>query len=433
MRQAAPVAAVLGGLLGLAGATAGLRAGIEPFATWYYQFAWYSVLLGLDGAAAWSGASGRKGEFLLLGRPRHLASLLSWSAVVWYFFELWNFRLQNWYYINMPHGAVLRWASTALAFGTVLPAIFLTAALLDRAGLARRLQWRPLPVSARALTRIQVAGAIMVVLVLAWPRYCFPLVWAAVALLVEPWVYARAPRRSLLHDLSIGQPGRVLRLLAGGALVGFVWELLNIGARAKWIYTVPFFEHLKLFEMPLPGFFGFPPFAVECFVLWQALVVLGLGVPRFGRRRSRSAAGRGSAGVLAVGCCILVSLGMDARTVASLQPRLADLDIDAASLEEQGIDVFRLAAAQPAAIARLANVDDSLAVSWVERARLATMRGIGVEGVQALAVVGVNSLAALAAADPARLVSELERATGRDLVAARVRVWIRGARRLTGG
>ena len=48
----------------------------------------------------------------------------------------------------------------------------------------------------------------------------------------------------------------------GGAAIGFIWELLNINARAKWIYTVPFLEDARFFEMPLPGFFGFPPFAV---------------------------------------------------------------------------------------------------------------------------------------------------------------------------
>ena len=31
---------------------------------------------------------------------------------------------------------------------------------------------------------------------------------------------------------------------------------------------------LKLFEMPVLGFFGFPPFAVECFVLVQFLGLL---------------------------------------------------------------------------------------------------------------------------------------------------------------
>jgi hypothetical protein len=27
-------------------------------------------------------------------------------------------------------------------------------------------------------------------------------------------------------------------------------------------------EHVKLFEMPLPGFLGFPAFALECFTMY---------------------------------------------------------------------------------------------------------------------------------------------------------------------
>lgn len=431
MSRVAPTAVTLAGLLGLAGVTAGLVAGIEPFAGWYYQFAWYALLLALDGAVAWSGAAGRKGEFLLLSRPAHLVSVLGWSAAVWYFYELWNLRLQNWYYVNLAHDTAVRWLSTSLAFATVLPAIFLAATLLQRAGLARDTRWPTLNVHGRTLRGCRIAGAVMVVLVLAWPRYFFPLVWGATTLLVEPWVYERSPGRSLLHDLAAGRPGRLLRLLAGGALVGFAWELLNIGARAKWIYTVPFLEQFKLFEMPIPGFFGFPPFAVECFVLWQALVVLGVAVPRFGRKRPLPALVQWGSVAAAAVFCALVSRGMDNRTVASLRPRLSDLGVSAAPLQAHGFDAFRLAQSEPAAIARIATIDEQLAAGWVERARLATARGIGAEGVQALAGVGITTLEALAAANPATLVNELERSTGRDMVDARVRVWVRSARRLT--
>jgi hypothetical protein len=28
------------------------------------------------------------------------------------------------------------------------------------------------------------------------------------------------------------------------------------------------FQNVKIFEMPAPGYLGFPPFAVECFVMY---------------------------------------------------------------------------------------------------------------------------------------------------------------------
>jgi hypothetical protein len=27
-------------------------------------------------------------------------------------------------------------------------------------------------------------------------------------------------------------------------------------------------EHIRIFEMPLPGYFGFPAFALECFTMY---------------------------------------------------------------------------------------------------------------------------------------------------------------------
>jgi hypothetical protein len=47
-----------------------------------------------------------------------------------------------------------------------------------------------------------------------------------------------------------------------------LWECWNYWSRSKWHYTVPIMEHLKLFEMPLPGYLGFPAFALECFTLY---------------------------------------------------------------------------------------------------------------------------------------------------------------------
>jgi predicted flap endonuclease-1-like 5' DNA nuclease len=429
--RAPPYLAILAGVVVLIGATAGLWRGVEPFTTWYYQFAWYALLLAFDGVGALTGVTGRRGEFLLLGKPRHLLSLLAWSAVVWLFYELWNFRLQNWYYVNLPHGTWLRWASTVVAFATVLPAVFLSSALLARAGLARHARWRPLPLGERGLRRLQLAGAIMAVLVLVFPRYCYPLVWGATTLLVEPWVYRRAPARSLLHDLAEGRPGRLLRLLAGGILIGFVWEMLNIRARAKWIYTVPGFEELKLFEMPLPGFLGFPPFAVECFVLWQALVVLGLAVPRFGLPRTTGTARRAAGVALAVAGCLAVLWGMDRATVSSLRPRLQDLAVPAAPLAAAGFDTYRLAGAEGHEVASATGAAAHQAEQWIERARLATLRGIGAEGARSLERVGIATIEQLAAADAAALARALERANARPVVDARVRVWVRAARRAT--
>ena len=52
-------------------------------------------------------------------------------------------------------------------------------------------------------------------------------------------------------------------LLALALPLGLLWEGLNYGAARGWVYTVPFFEHPKLFEMPMPGYLGYLPFLLE--------------------------------------------------------------------------------------------------------------------------------------------------------------------------
>jgi hypothetical protein len=427
-----PVLAVIIGIAGLGAATALLMEGVEPFATWYYNFAWYPVLLLGDGVVALTGGAGRgrRGEFLLLGRKGFLLTVLFWSAVVWLFYELFNFRLQNWYYVNVPADRLGYWSGTLIAFATVLPAVFVAEGILSGLGVAEKVRWKTFEVTSALITVMRIAGVIMLALVLTWPQYFFPLVWGATMLLVEPQNYKRSKDHSLLGDLEKGEPGRLLRLLYGGAAIGFIWELLNIEARAKWIYTVPFFENARFFEMPLPGFFGFPPFAVECFILWQAIVLSGLAVPRMGitvRARKRK---RILAGLSAVAFSVGVLLVMELLTVDSRKPELEHFaELPAAQLRQHDFDMFKLADATPRHIAAIAGTSLERAQDYIELAELATLRGMGSENVKLLRELGITSMQRLASADWRVVKDGLEAMTGRDVVGARVRVWIRGARR----
>ena len=427
-----PALAVGIGLGLVALATALLLRGVEPFATWYYNFAWYPVLLAGDGLVALTGGAGRgkRGEFLLLGRKSFLVTVLAWSAVVWLFYELFNFRLQNWYYVFLPDDRLNRWSGTLIAFATVLPAVFVAEGVLNGMRVSHNVRWPSFIVTNRVISGMRIAGTIMLALVLVWPRYFFPLVWGATMLLVEPENYKRSRSHSLLADLEAGRPGRLLRLLLGGACIGFIWELLNINARAKWIYTVPGIEELKIFEMPIPGFFGFPPFAVECFILWQALVLAGVAVPRIGMTLPAPTSKRILAAAGAVVFSVGVLFGMERLTVDSYAPRVAELpDSPVAPLATAGYDVFSLAAASTADVAGLIARDTIEAATLIEYARIAALRGIGTRHVQALHSLGIHSVHALAMQDARYLISALESLTGEDLVDARVRVWIRGARR----
>jgi len=426
--------AVVIGVAALAYSTNALLAGREPFATWYYQFAWYSVLLAGDGVIALMGAMGRRGDFLLLGKPKYLVSLLFWSAIVWYFYELLNFRLVNWYYINLPPNLGERWIATTVAFATVLPAVFVSEKILDGLRIAHNTRWKALRINARFLRNMQLIGAAMMALVLAWPQYFFPLVWGASMLIVEPTVYRRARERSLLADLERGEPGRLLRLLLGGAAIGLIWESLNIRARTKWIYTVPGLEDVKLFEMPVLGFFGFPPFAVECFILWQAIVTAGLAAPRTTTAFPATLQRRVAGVFVAIVFCVGVLGVMERLTFTSTRPPLSAVpQVPVVALEREGFDVFKLAASDARTIAAQLEVASDQAQAWVDAARLIALRGIGTDNAALLRQAGITNVHELAAQDPEQLVTTLERIAGEDLVDARIRVWIRGARRVTAG
>lgn len=297
---------------------------VEPFATFFYQFAWYGLIFTFDQLIR-----RRQGHSLIGACGPGFLVLLFWSAAAWYFFELVNLRLQNWYYVFVVDGWVLNFLATLVAFATVFPGIFWIDHYLTLRGVAAGRRGKPLRFSAAGLRNLQLAGVVCLVLPLLWPTYFFPLVWLALVLITAPANYRRGID-DLLRQFERGEYGPFLRLLLAGLIAGFFWESLNFWARAKWIYTVPFFDELKLFEMPLAGFLGFPPFAVECAVLYRALVWRGLA-PAFGaytvpQARPFGPALRAMLFALAAIFCAATHYYMDRQTTASLRPGLATID-----------------------------------------------------------------------------------------------------------
>jgi hypothetical protein len=411
----------------LAVATPLMLRGIEPFATWYYLFAWYAYVAILDVVLVKRGEPG-----FLLRRPRAFASLWAWSAVFWFCFELLNLRLRNWYYAYLPDSLPIRWTGTVLAFATVLPGIFGTAAVIASLGGFERLRWRPLRVTPRLLRGMTAAGWAFLALPLLAPKWFFPLVWGATALLVAPRNY-RSGEPCLLRDLERGDPRRLLRLLASGALCGLLWEAWNFAARAKWIYTVPLVGDLRLFEMPVLGFLGFPPFALECDELYRAACRVGVAIPFEANepiaitRRLSGFARRWVIPLGAASLCLVALVGMDRFTVASFTPRVRDLAAipraDAAELEVEG---------SSSVFDAVRSTSPSAPSSWRDAAQLALFRGIGTECANTLVQLGIASIGDLARWNAAFLYGELRIARPGDgrLRPERVRRWVRDARAL---
>jgi len=414
---------------------------VEPFHTWYYQWAWYLVLPALD-----AGMVARTGRPALFGDRRFAVALFAWSAPVWFVFELANFRLANWYYVFVPQERWLHWPATVLAFATVLPAIFLAEKWLESFGVARRLRGRPFTLRPSHLRLIPALGVVFVALAVWRPLTFFPLIWGAFTLLLEPWNYRRDPAGSLLGDVAAGRYGRIVRLLLAGAAIGLFWESLNSFAGARWIYTVPGLEDLKLFEMPLLGFLGFPVFALDCYVMYTALAGLGLAPDRWRteaqpaattlhRSGSMRRAGARWSAMAAAAFCILVLAGMDYWTVDSYRPLVRELPgVDAGTalaLRDAGApSVYAVAELDSMQVSRATGADAARAGEIVRAAGLARTRGIGTLNATALLAAGFHDLCALAAADPIELTAAVRAMRHRPYAGrpARVRVWIRAAR-----
>jgi hypothetical protein len=268
----------------MATSEAAMLAGVEPFHSWHTPIAWSGYILFVD-ALVWK----RRGTSWLNDSRPELLFLALASVPLWIVFELYNkYFLHNWYYIGLPEWLPLRYVGYAWAFATISIAIFQTGELI---GSVRREGRREpdttggfrLPGTTgagttavaepwtRGTTISVAAGAAMLLLPIVYPSpYLAAPVWLGFIFLLDP-INAHAGSESILGDLRAGRRDRLFNLLAAGLLCGLIWEFWNYWAGSKWIYNVPILPEIKLFEMPILGYGGFPPFAVECFVMYVAV------------------------------------------------------------------------------------------------------------------------------------------------------------------
>jgi len=210
----------------------------------------------------------RSGSSLFTRSPRDFATLFVISVPVWWLFEIINWRTANWQYLGAGHFSNLEYFVLAsLSFSTVIPAVFSTAELVGTLGWIERFAHGPrVPATGRIGRGFFLAGCTMLALILAWPLYFYPFVWASLFLIVEP-INLRLGRRSILTQVKHGDWRTVIALSIGGLICGFFWELWNYFSHPKWTYHVPFAGFWYLFEMPLLGYLGYLPFALELYAI----------------------------------------------------------------------------------------------------------------------------------------------------------------------
>ena len=265
---------------------------VEPFWSWNTPIAWTGFIRFADGVV-WRA----RRDSWMRAAPRELAGLALASIPLWLVFELYNRFIDNWNYTGLPENPLLRYFGYAWSFATIWPAMFEGAELIAvwrgsrgpgrSGGFEGRLAPPPPPASptlpALPAAVSVAAGAAMLASPFFVPRatarYLAAPVWLGFIFLLDP-INARLGGESLFADLRARRSDRLVNLSLSGLLCGLLWEFWNYWSRAKWHYTVPIMEHAKLFEMPIPGYLGFPAFAVECFTMY---VFVRLAFTKLGR------------------------------------------------------------------------------------------------------------------------------------------------------
>jgi hypothetical protein len=443
---------LIAGLAGLFLSFWGLFEDVGFIAQPFYAYAWWSYILAVDGFV-----SLRRKDSLLTTRRRFLVPIAVWSVTFWFFFELLNLRFQNWYYVGVfarGEGADLIRGPLfgVLSFATVFTGLFETYDALTSIGLFRGFRTRPRSLPRWVSFAIQGFGALLVVLALAFSRYLAPLIWGSVTYLLDPWNY-RKGARSLLADVESGELGIPARMLASGLICGIVWESFNYFSPQKWIYTVRGLDELKLFEMPVLGFLGFPALALDAFAFFAFVAFWFHGnetwenpedvsqklQPRMPVRRRKLLATLPAHVLL----WTAVALLMERANIGSLELTLEDLPSltvsEIGTLRAEGIDRPRqlLSALDDpedrfrigSALSLPAEALDALR----EETRLLEFKGIGHHHGVLLRSAGIRSVDDLARADPDELYDTLQRnrwdhafpALRREMV----RVWVQSARK----
>jgi len=276
------------GLLIIFLAEALLFSGNQAVGRWFTPIVWTGYILLVDALVF-----KLKGQSLLVTNRAEFLIIAIVSIGSWWVFEFynaprfWRSDLELWWhYHNLEPNPFLRRVGYDWAFATISPALFETAELFNATLFSGMKSSRPVELKNGILYLIIVLGCLCAALPLVVISPWFvPLVWLGLIAAVDP-LNALRGLPSITGDIRRGDCRRLFALLAGGALCGALWEFWNYWALTKWTYTVPYLGEVKIFEMPVLGYLGFPFFAVESWAMYVFIRGWGLGAGAWGDRDS---------------------------------------------------------------------------------------------------------------------------------------------------
>ena len=232
---------------------------------WGFFPLWLGYCLTIDGLVFW-----RTGTSLLRRSLRKYVGLFLVSAPVWWIFELFNVRTQNWAYIGAEIFSPFEYAFwTTLSFTSVIPAVFGSAEFFASFEFVKRLQRGPvIGIDKKTTLTFFTLGWVMLVLLMIQPTSFFPFIWLSLYFILEP-INIWLGNRSLADWTQNGDWRPVISLWLGVLLTAFFWEMWNYYSYPKWVYHISWGDWLHVFEMPLLGYGGYLPFALELYALYH--------------------------------------------------------------------------------------------------------------------------------------------------------------------
>ena len=234
----------------------------EFISIWMTPIAWSGYILFVD-----SVIYHKKGSSLITRSPLNFFLMCLLSIGTWYIFEFYNIFLKNWYYINLPENITIRYSGYFWSFATIFPGIFETIeAVTLFSGKTSDPGYKDTEL--KFSTAYIVIGLILLTVPLIYHSgYLFPPVWIGFIFLLDP-INLKMNQRSILSQIKNKNWYLAIIILLSGLICGFLWEFWNYWAETKWIYDVPYLSNIKIFEMPVLGYLGFPVFALECYIMY---------------------------------------------------------------------------------------------------------------------------------------------------------------------
>ncbi len=238
--------------------------------------AWSATIVAVDAAVM-----ARLGRSLLRSQPERFVWLAVLSIFLWVPLEWYGQRLGAWYRAGLPLGP-MRYVLLGWGSACIWPAIFELADLVLALGrrnpvVAESLPGRP---DTRRVVLVIALGVVCLVLPLMVPRLdlgenLIMLPVLGFLLVLDPlnWIQGRP---SLWSAWLAGRWDCIVALAVGGIVCGLLADSLNVPSDAGWYVVSPFGSEVRVFEMPLVGYFVLPV------VAWQAFAMHAYAAGRFG-------------------------------------------------------------------------------------------------------------------------------------------------------